>query len=166
LKRALKVGQPQKVPKHAQQVEEGWSELAATNAPVADEPVEAVFWMNENLILPTRIIIFFSTSSLPQNFPPSYLPSTSLLLPTFYLLPPTYLLLPTLLPTTYQPHPPSLHRQSSRDLERLWSGSWSCGCGAGAGAGAGPAGVGAGPTHPRKCKMLTFFFCLFCLKKA
>jgi len=30
----------------------GWSELAPTNAPVADEPVEAVFWMDENPILP------------------------------------------------------------------------------------------------------------------
>jgi hypothetical protein len=68
----------------------------------------------------------------------------------------------TLLPTTYQPHPPSLHRQSSRDLERLWSGSWSCGYGVGAGAaraGAGPAGVGAGPTRPPIGKMLTFSFC-------
>jgi hypothetical protein len=82
----------------------GWSELTPTNAPVADEPVEVVFRMNENPILPTRIF-FFSTSSLPQNFPPSYLP------------PPTYHL-----PTP----PPSLHRQSSRDIERerAWSG-WS-----------------------------------------
>jgi hypothetical protein len=54
----------------------GWSELAATNAPVADEPVEAVFRMNENPILPAQIF-FFSTSSLPQNFPPSYLPPTN-----------------------------------------------------------------------------------------
>jgi hypothetical protein len=70
--------------------------------------------------------IFFFTSFLPRNSlpPPSYLPPTK---PT---PPPTS----TLLPTTYQPHPRSLHRQSSRDLERLWSGSWSYGCGAGAGA--------------------------------
>jgi hypothetical protein len=34
------------------------------------------------------------------------------------------------------------------------------------GAGAGPAAVGTGPTRPRKGKMLTFFFCFFCLKKA
>jgi len=71
-----------------------------------------------------------------------------------------------LLPTTYQPHPPSFHRQSSRDLERLWSGSWSCGCGVGVGTVAAGAGAGTGPTRPRKGKMLTFFFCLFCLKKA
>ncbi len=62
----------------------GWSELAATNAPIADEPIEAVFQMNENPILLARIIYFFSTSSLPQNFPPSYLPSTTPLLPTTY----------------------------------------------------------------------------------
>jgi hypothetical protein len=72
---------------------------------------------------------FFPTSSLPQNFPPSYLPPTSPR-PTYHLPPPSYLP-----PTT--PTPPSLHRQSSRDLGRLWSGSWSCGYGAGA------AGVGA-----------------------
>jgi hypothetical protein len=116
-------------------------------------------------------IFFFHLLSAP-NF------STSPLLPTPSYLPPTNPTSPptsTLLPTTYQPHPPSLHRQSSRDLERLWSGSWSCGCGAGAGAAgatgarAGPVGVGAGPMRPRKGKMLTFFFCffcLFCLKKA
>ncbi len=143
----------------------GWSEPAATNAPVEDEPVQPVLRMN---ILPARRDFFFhllfglkfSTSPLLPT--PSYLPPTN---PT---PPPTS----TLLPTTYQPHPASLHRQSSRNLERLWSGSWSCGCGAGAGAagaGAGLAGVGAGPTRPRKGKMLTFFFCffcLFCLKKA
>ncbi len=108
--------------------------------------------------------------------------SPPLCLEILYLPPPTY----PLLPTTYQaqppllpppsylpptnPTPPSLHRQSSRDLKQLWSGSWSCGCGAGAGAaGAGLVGVGVGPTRPRKGKMLTFFFhffCLFCLKKA
>jgi len=55
----------------------GWSEPVATNAPVADEPVEAVFRMNKNPILHARIILFFSTSSLPQNFPPSYLPPTN-----------------------------------------------------------------------------------------
>jgi hypothetical protein len=64
-----------------------------------------------------------------------------------------------LLPTTYQPHPPSFHHQSSRDLERMWSKSWSCGCGVGVGAaGARLARVGAGPTRPQKGKMLTFFF--------
>ncbi len=104
----------------------GWSELAPTNAPVADEPVEAVFWMDENPILPARFFFFFfSTSSLPQNFPPSYLPPTS---PC-----PTYHLPPPVLPTTYLP-PPTYHlptppphsitrAPSSRDVEqeRAWS---------------------------------------------
>jgi len=57
----------------------GWSELAATNAPVADEPVEAVFRMNKNPILPTRIYLF----------PPLLYPKIS-----------------PFLPTTYQPLPP------------------------------------------------------------
>ncbi len=67
-----------------------------------------------------------------------------------------------LLPTTYQPLPPSLHRQSSRDVEweRAWSRSleqraWSRGA----------AGAGAGPTRDPG-KHLTFFslvyfVCLF-----
>jgi len=76
----------------------GWSELVATNAPVADEPVEAVFHINENPILFAQIIFFFPPL---LYLPPSYLPSTS-----------------PLLPTTYHPLPPSLHRQSSRDVER------------------------------------------------
>jgi hypothetical protein len=66
--------------------------------------------------------IFFFTSSLPRNSlpPPSYLPP-----PTFHLpSPPPLLPPPSYLPPT-NPTPPSLHRQSSRDLERLWSGSWS-----------------------------------------
>ncbi len=33
--------------------------------------------MNENPILPARIYIYFPTPSLPQNFPPSYLPPTN-----------------------------------------------------------------------------------------
>jgi len=81
----------------------GWSELAATNALVADEPVEAVFRMNENPILPARIFYFFPPLLYPKIFPPP----TSPLLPAIYLPPPTYHL-----------PPPSLHRQSSRDVER------------------------------------------------
>ncbi len=64
----------------------------------------------------------------------------------------------TLLPTTYQAHPPSLHCQSSRDLEWLWSGSWSCG----RGAGAGPAELERDPRAHKKVKCLRFFFVLFC----
>jgi len=112
---------------------DGWSEPAATNAPVEDEPVQPVLRMNISL----PVEIFFSPPLYPE---------------ILYLPPPTY----PLLPTTYQAHPPSLHRQSSRDLKQLWSKSWSCGCGAGAGAG--PARVGAGPTRPRKGKMLIFIF--------
>jgi len=59
----------------------GWSEPAATNAPVADEPVEAVFRMNKNLILPVRIYIYFPPLLYPKIFPP----------PTYLLPPPSYL---------------------------------------------------------------------------
>ncbi len=69
-----------------------WSEPAATNAPVQDEPVEAVLQMNKNPILPARMDFFFHLFSAPKISP--------------------------LLPTTYQPLPPSLHRQSSRDVEQ------------------------------------------------
>ncbi len=86
----------------------GWSELAATNAPVADEPVEAVFRMNENPILPARILFYFSTSSLPQNFPPSYLPPPS-----------------PLLPTTYQPLPPHSIARAPETLSGSELGAWS-----------------------------------------
>jgi hypothetical protein len=132
---------------------EGWSEPAATNAPIADEPVEAVFRMKENPILPARIF-FFPTSSLPQNFPPSYLQSTS-----------------PLLPTTYQPLPPftpSLElqrRQAGASLEQgslegsLEQRAWSRGA----------IGAGTRPTREPEQdpgKHLTFFslvyfVCLF-----
>ncbi len=81
-------------PKHQQWA---WSEPAATNAPVQDEPVEAVLRMNKNPILPTHMDFIFFTSSLPQIFPPSYLPPTS---PPY--LPPTN---PSYLPPT-NPSPP------------------------------------------------------------
>jgi hypothetical protein len=85
--------------------EHGWSELAATNAPVADEPVEAVFQMNENPILPARIFFFFPPLLYPKIFPPP----TSPLLPTIYLPPPTYHLPPPsyLPPTNPSPLTPS-----------------------------------------------------------
>jgi len=51
----------------------GWSEPAATNAPVDDAAVEAVLRMNQKHILPCPEFLIFSASSLPQNFP-SYLP--------------------------------------------------------------------------------------------
>jgi hypothetical protein len=98
--------------------------------------------------LPVEIFLF--TSSLPQNSlpPPSYLPP-----PTYHLPSPPPSPTSTLLPTTYQPHPPHSNAKAPET---------SSGCGA---ARAGPAGVGAGPTHPRKCKMLTFFFCFFLFKE-
>ncbi len=85
-----------------QQLEVGWSELAATNAPVADEPVEAVFWMNKKSHTPCPHNFFFHLFSTPK-FSPSYLPSTS-----------------PLLPTTYQPLPPLT---PSPELQRRWAGA-------------------------------------------
>jgi hypothetical protein len=84
----------------------GWSELAATNAPVANEPVEAVFRMNKNPILPTRITLFFPPLLYPKIFP---------LLPTFYLPPPTYHL-PT--PTPLTPSLELQRRQVGASLEQ------------------------------------------------
>ncbi len=103
----------------------GLSELAATNAPVEDEPVQPVLGMNQNDIRTAQIFIFSPASTLPQNISPlpTFLPS-----PTSYLPTPTSPLLPTypLLPTTYQPLPPhSIARAlSSKDVERerVWSG--------------------------------------------
>jgi hypothetical protein len=143
----------------------GWSEPTATNAPVEGEPVQPVLRMN---ILPARRDFFFHLLSAPKFSTSPLLPTTYQphppLLPTPSYLPPTNPTPPSYLhPPTYQlpTPPPSLHCQSSRDLERLWSRSWSYGYGTGAravGARAGLAGVGAGPTCPRKGKMLTFFF--------
>ncbi len=48
----------------------GWSEPAATNAPIVDELVAVVFRMNENPILPARIYIFFPPLLYPKIFPP------------------------------------------------------------------------------------------------
>ncbi len=118
----------------------GWSELAATNAPVEDEPVQPVLRMN---ILPARGVFFFSPLLCPTYLPP----------PTLNLPPPSYL------PPT-NPTPPSLHCQSSScgaeavAVELLL---WSCCCGVRAGARA-----PTRPTHPRSGKMLTFFF-FFCV---
>jgi hypothetical protein len=65
----------------------GWSELAATNAPVENEAIQTVFGMNQKHLLPYPKFLVFSAFSLPQSF--SLLP-TSLLL-TSPLLPPSYL---------------------------------------------------------------------------
>ncbi len=55
-----------------------WSEPAATNAPVQDELVEAVLWMNKNPILPACMDFFFPPLLCPKIFPP----------PTYHLPPP------------------------------------------------------------------------------
>jgi hypothetical protein len=98
----------------------GWSEPAATNAPVEDEPVQPVLRMN---ILPARRDCFFHLLSAPKF-------STSPLLP-----PPSYL------PPTNATPPHSIARAPEtssgcgagagavaveRELELWpWSGSWS-----------------------------------------
>jgi len=46
---------------------QGWSELAATNAPVEDERVQPVLRMN---ILPARGVFFFSPLLCPTYLPP------------------------------------------------------------------------------------------------
>jgi hypothetical protein len=102
---------------------DGWSELAATNAPIADEPVEAVFRMNKNPILPARIIFFFPPLLYPKIFPlPTYfLPPLSYLPSTSH--PPTYHL-PTPPPLTPSPELQRLRAAVERELELwLWSGS-------------------------------------------
>ncbi len=115
---------------------EGWTELAATNAPVADEPVEAVFRMNENPILPTWIFFFFPPLLYPKIFPPPTSP---------------------LLPTTYQPLPPHSIARAPETLNKSELGAWSR---LGAGASLELGAAGAGPTQdPGK----HFFLCLFCL---
>jgi hypothetical protein len=130
----------------------GWSEPAPTNAPVADEPVEAVFRMNENPILPARIFFFFSPLFYPKIFP---------LLPTTYLPPPTYHLPPpSYLPPTNPSAPHSIARAPKtlsesklgpRELgARAWSrGAWSKSRGALLGAGASSRGAAGAHAKPR-----------------
>ncbi len=93
-----------------------WSELATTNAPIEDEAVEPVSRMNI-LPAPARMGFFFRILPAPKFSTKNFLylpPPSSPILPPSYL-PPTS----PRLPTTYQPHTPSLHRQSSRDVEHL-----------------------------------------------
>ncbi len=117
-------------------VYQGWSEPAATNAPVADEPVEAVFRMNENPSSVLAYIYFFHLFSTPK--------------------------FSRLLPTTYQPLPPhsiARARETSSGSElgagELGAGAWSRGA----------AGVGAGPTQDSGKHFtffsLVYFLCLF-----
>jgi len=83
----------------------GWSEPAATNAPIEDEVIQAVLGMNQktHAPLPKKVLVF-SAFCLPQSF---FLLPTSLLF-TSPLLPPSYLLNLILR---------SFHHQSSRQLE-------------------------------------------------
>jgi hypothetical protein len=75
-------------------INSGWSEPAATNAPVEDEAVQAILGMNQKHILPCLKFWVFSVSSLwPQSF--SLLPTSP---PPIYILPPTSHLSP---PPTY-----------------------------------------------------------------
>jgi len=71
----------------------GWSEPAATNAPIEDEAIQAVLGMNQKHILPYPKFLVFSASSLPQSFSllPTSLLFTSPLLPPSHLPPPSYL---------------------------------------------------------------------------
>jgi hypothetical protein len=92
----------------------GWSELAAANALLEDEPVQPVLRMN---ILPARGVFFFHLFSAPPTSPlvSPLLPTTYLPPPTLNVRPPSYL--PPTNPTPLTPSP---------KLE-LWSGSSSCG---------------------------------------
>jgi hypothetical protein len=65
-----------------ERVGEGWSEPAATNAPVQDEAVQALLRMNPNTSSPPSPGIFIFLFPCPEVFQPSYLPQSFLLLPT------------------------------------------------------------------------------------
>jgi len=97
----------------------GWSEPAATNPPVEDEPVQPVLLMN---ILPARQGFFFHLLSAPK-FSTYHLPPPSYLPPTYHRPPPSYL-------TPSNPSPP---HSIARAPETSNGWSWSVGCGAGAG---------------------------------
>ncbi len=72
---------------HAPLLAKGWSEPAATNAPVQDEPVEAVLRMNKNPILLALMDFFFPPLLCPKIFPPPtyHLPTPPPLTPSLEL---------------------------------------------------------------------------------
>jgi len=80
----------------------GWSEPAATSAPVQDEAVQAVLWMNQKHIL----------FPCPGIFQPPSLPQTCPLLPTSP--PPFASLLP---PSTHFPLTPSPELKRTPEVE-------------------------------------------------
>jgi len=124
----------------------GWSEPAVTNAPVVDEPIEAVFRMNKNPILPARILFFFLPLLYSKIFPP----------PTYHLPTP---------PSPLTPLPELQGRRAGESLEQgslegsLEQRAWSRGAG----------GAGAGPMWEPKRDLgkhltffsLVYFVCLF-----
>jgi len=78
----------------------GWSELAATNAPVQDEAVQAVLGMNQKTYPLPVPRDFLGAFSAPKFSPPTYFP------------PPTYLPPPTSL-ASFPAHSISKARESS-----------------------------------------------------
>ncbi len=114
----------------------GWSEQAATNAPIEDEAVEAVLGMNQKHILPAQSYCFFLFLLCPKNFPsyipPSHLPPPSYLhfphptSPLLFMSPPSYLPPPTshLPPTSPLLFPTYLLLLTpSPDPRSCWSGN-------------------------------------------
>ncbi len=98
---------------------------------------------SSSFFLASSFSILFLLAPLCFFFLPVFFSSSSF--SSVFLLLLLLLLFVSYLPPT-NPTPPSLHRQSSRDFERLEleRGSSSCGCGAGAGV----ARARAGPTRP------------------
>ncbi len=110
------------------------SEPTSTNALVADEPVEAIFQMNENPILPACIYIFFPPLLYPKIFPP----------PTYHL------------PTPPPPHSIARAPETS-NMSELGAGELRGELGARAWS-RGAVEARAGPTRERDPgKHLTFF---------
>ncbi len=111
----------------------GWSERAATNAPVQDELIEAVLHMNKKPILLARTNFFFPPLFSPKISPP----------PTYHLPPHSHL--PPTNPSLPPPSPKLQRCRAGVSLElglleqelgptKAWS-CWRRGAVAGAGAG-------------------------------
>jgi len=109
----------------------GWSEPAATNAPVEDEPIQPVLRMN---ILPARRDFFLDLLSALKFSTSPFLPTPSYLPPPTYPLPspPPLLPPPSYLPPTNPTPPHSIARapKTSSDCgagarAAGWSWSWT-----------------------------------------